>query len=87
MTTQFQYTMRLTPVLDVQPTEGRNRAISKLMHYIPERISLENEDLELRCALLLTLPNVNLISLSSDLLLLFNHFAGCYYGILTLKIL
>ncbi|XP_071689345.1 uncharacterized protein [Rutidosis leptorrhynchoides] len=48
MTTQFRYIMRVTPVVDVQSTEGSHHAMTKLMHYIPKSISLEKQELELR---------------------------------------
>ncbi|KVH93962.1 hypothetical protein Ccrd_003978 [Cynara cardunculus var. scolymus] len=51
MATQFRYTMQVTPALFVQSTDRRRCAISKLVHYIPKRISLENQELQLRLLL------------------------------------
>lgn len=67
MTTHFRYTMRLTPILDVQPTDGRIQAISKLVYCMPKRISLENQDLHMRL-LLWYLDSQNLVKDVSQVL-------------------
>ncbi|KAL7598152.1 hypothetical protein Lser_V15G25581 [Lactuca serriola] len=48
MRTQFQYTMQLTPVFNVQSTEEMSHALSKLVYYIPKTIPTNNQELQLR---------------------------------------
>ncbi|KAI3524728.1 hypothetical protein L1887_03391 [Cichorium endivia] len=48
MTTRFQYSMQLTPSLNLQSTDERSHALSKLVHYIPKKISIDNQELQLR---------------------------------------
>lgn len=40
-----------TTIFDGQPTDGIIQAMSKLIHFIPKQISLEKQELELRCAI------------------------------------
>lgn len=51
MRTQFQYTMQLTPVFNVQSTEEMSHALSKLVYYIPKTIPTNNQELQLRYGL------------------------------------
>ncbi|KAJ0491274.1 hypothetical protein HanIR_Chr12g0562091 [Helianthus annuus] len=51
MTTQFGYTMQLTPILNAQPTDEMISAISKLMCYMPKEANLENQQLQMRLIL------------------------------------
>nr|XP_043627179.1 uncharacterized protein LOC122598655 [Erigeron canadensis] len=67
MTTQYQYTVELAPPLDVQSTEGRSDAVLKLMHYVPKRISLDIQELQLR-SLLWYLDPQNLVKDVSQVL-------------------
>ncbi|CAH1425213.1 unnamed protein product [Lactuca virosa] len=48
MRTQFQYTMQLTPVFNLQSTEEMSHALSKLVYYIPKTIPTNNQELQLR---------------------------------------
>ncbi|CAI9286073.1 unnamed protein product [Lactuca saligna] len=50
MRTQFQYTMQLTPVFNVQSTEEMSHAhaLAKLVYYIPNMIPTNNQELQLR---------------------------------------
>ncbi|MFS7991296.1 hypothetical protein Hanom_Chr12g01069131 [Helianthus anomalus] len=51
MTTQFGYTMQLTPILNAQLTDEMISAISKLMCYMPKEANLENQQLQMRLIL------------------------------------
>ncbi|KAI3790069.1 hypothetical protein L2E82_02882 [Cichorium intybus] len=56
MTTQFQYTVQLTPTLNLQSTDIRSHALSKLVHYIPKKVSIDNQELQLRLLIWYLVP-------------------------------
>ncbi|KAI3714570.1 hypothetical protein L6452_21526 [Arctium lappa] len=68
MATQFRYTMQVTPVRVVQSTDGSSHAISKLVHYIPKRISFDNQELQLRLLLWYLDPQILVEDVSQVLL-------------------
>ncbi|KAD2393809.1 hypothetical protein R6Q59_013351 [Mikania micrantha] len=51
MTTRFGYSMQLTPILNVQPTNEVIPVFSKLISYMPQEINLENQGLQTRLIL------------------------------------
>ena len=52
MMSKVRYTMQVAPVIDVKTSDGRSRAMKKLVDNVPKGIEYVNEKLPLRCVLL-----------------------------------